>query len=243
MMTLLQIVQEVCRRQGLPQPQTIVKNTDATVQQLLGFANEVRDELFARYSWQGVQISTQFPAQNQYNQGSVYTLFPGFKWIVPESFWDFTNRVPVGGPMNSEDWERALALPFTGPYYRYRIQGNNLLLFPAPPAAHTFAVEYLSENCIQQSAANGSTVSKYWSYDDDTPLVNDTIFILGIRWRWRSEKGLPYLEHHKAYEVVVNEMMGHDGGKRKLDIADGVGDAIQPGIWIPAGNWPVGSGN
>jgi hypothetical protein len=245
MMNLLQIVQEVCRRQGINQPSTVVANSDTTVQQLLGFANEVVDEVVTRYGWQAVQIPVTFVAVNQLQQFNVYTQFPGFKWIVPETFWDMTARIPVGGPMSDEDWERALALPFTGPFYRYRIFQNNLQLFPAPPGAgsqHTFALEYQSQAMIQQ-AGTPATYSQYWTADTDTPLIPDRLFILGLRWRWRSEKGLPYSEHHRTYEMALNDLAGHDGGKRKLDIADGAGDAIRPGVWVPAGNWNLTNGS
>src|ERR1700761_6124888 len=135
MMTLLQIVQEVCRRQGITQPQLVVANTDTTIQQLYGFANETLDEVSARQGWTGVQVATTFIGQPTFSQGNVYTLFGGgYKWIVPETFWDLTSRIPVGGPMSEEDWARAVAMPFTGPFYRYRIQQNNLLFYPAPPA-------------------------------------------------------------------------------------------------------------
>ena len=51
-MSLLTIVQRVCRLVSLPVPTTVVTSTDLVVQQLYALANEEGEELADAYDWQ-----------------------------------------------------------------------------------------------------------------------------------------------------------------------------------------------
>jgi len=64
------------------------------------------------------------------------------------------------------------------------------------------------------------------------------LLLLGLRWRWKEEKGLPYMESFRLYEAAVAEAAGADGTKQPMSMNEGAG-MIQPGVFVPAGNWSI----
>jgi len=236
-MTLLQIIQEFCRRTGLSVPTIIVASRDDQLVQLWGLANEVVEDLVRRHSWTELQREAVFTSVAGGDQGAIATLADvGFLKVLNETIYDRTRRLPVFGPRTPQEWQAIKALPMSGPFYQYRFRQGHLLITPDMPVGHTMAFEYASEAAIL--AADGTTYKTAFSADDDTLVLNKTLLLLGLRWRWKEEKGLPYLESFRAYEAAVAEASGSDGTKQPLSMSE-TSPAIQPGIFVPAGNWSL----
>lgn len=245
-MSLLTLVQKFTLRTALPKPATVVGNTDAQVQQMLTLLEEECIELAARYQWAGLINEATFLTKAQEDQGTLASLGSGptttnaLRYILNQNMWNRTLRLPVFGPVNSPDWQELKAFTNTGPFYQYRIRGvttgaqASLLFNPSPTAGHTVAFEYVSSNwCL-----NGTTPAQVFVADADTILLPESLVALGLRWRWKKEKGLNYGEDFASYERMVMDAMGRDGTKKTLNMANPTSE-IRPGIWVPAGNWPL----
>lgn len=160
----------------------------------------------------------------------------GFNYIKNETIWDRTDKLPIIGPLNSQDWQALKGFVSTGPRYQYRIRGGKLLINPTPTAGHTFAFEYISKNWILDN--DGSTYKQYFTEDTDTILLPENLVLSGLRWRWLREKGLPYADIHRMYEDQVRDALGRDGGKKTLAM-DGAVPRTGPGIYVPQGSWSL----
>lgn len=238
-MTLLQIVQEFCQRNGLTVPLIVMASQDDQLTQLVGLANEVCEDIVRRRSWTTLQYEAVFTSVAGEDQGEVAALAPNaFLKILNDTIFDRTRRLPVFGPRSPQQWQAIKALPMSGPYYQYRIQQGRLKVTPAMPAGHTMAFEYASEGAVQDNSTATPTVKAFFTRDDDTFLLDKSLLLLGLRWRWKEEKGLPYMESFRLYEAALAEAMGADGTKASLTMSESAG-MIQPGIFIPAGNWSV----
>lgn len=238
-MTLLQIIQEFCLRTGLTKPQIVVQSQDDQLLQLYALANEVCEDLVRRHSWTGLTYETTFPSVAGEDQGAIETLAPhAFLKILNETIFDRTRQLPIFGPRTASQWQFEKAVPASGPFYQYRIRGGHLLIDPAMPAGSTLAFEYASEGVIENTEGPAPVIKAFFTSDADVFLLNKSLLILGLRWRWKEEKGLPYLESFRAYEAAVAEAAGADGTKSPLSM-DESSNQIQPGIFVPAGNWSV----
>lgn len=236
-MTLLQILQEFCIRTGLVKPLIVMQSQDDQLLQLTGLANEVITDLVRRRAWTELQTESTFTSIAGGDQGAVDTLAPaGLLKILNETIYDRTRRLPVFGPRSPQAWQAIKAMPMAGPYYQYRIRGGRLLITPDMPAGHTMAFEYASKSAIL--AADGTTLKEYFTADDDSFLLDSALLQLGLRWRWKEEKGLPYMESYRLFEAAVSEAMGADGTKPVLSMADSF-PLVTPGVFIPSGNWSV----
>ena len=60
MSTLLQNIQDVCLELGIPSPNTVVGNSDESVQQLKALMNRIGDTLTTENDWQGLVKEYRF---------------------------------------------------------------------------------------------------------------------------------------------------------------------------------------
>lgn len=238
-MTLLQIVREFCQRQGLTGPQIVMSSQDDQLTQIVGLANEICEDLVRRHSWTSLQYEAVFTSVAGEDQGAITDLAPNaFLKILNETIFDRTRRLPVFGPRSPQQWQALKALPMSGPFYQYRIQQGRLKINPDMPAGHIMAFEYASEGVVQDNSTATPTVKAFFTRDDDTFLLDKSLLLLGLRWRWKEEKGLPYMESFRLYEAAVAEAAGADGTKQPMSMNEGSG-MIQPGVFVPAGNWSI----
>jgi hypothetical protein len=236
MMTLLEILKEFARRNGLPVPSLVFSSQDDGMLQLAGVANEVVEDLITnRGVWTELQKEATWVLTAVEDQGSLDTLAPyGFKWMIKDTFWDRTQGLPVTGPVSPTEWQMIKGSVSANPYLRYRMRGKRLLLTGTLTAGHSMAFEYASDFSVL--AANGTTYKKLFTADDDTFVLNETLLFAGLNWMWRRKKGFAYSEEFRTYELLCASLKGHDGTKPDLQM-DGVETGVRPGIFVPTGDW------
>ncbi len=237
-MSLLTIIQAVAKRTAIPSPATVLGNTDTQIVQLQALLEEEGADLARRGAWQGITFEATHTTVATESQGAITSIATnGFNYIKNQTIWDRTDRLPVLGPIDSQDWQALKAVQMTGPRYQFRIRGGLLLVNPVPTAGHSWAFEYVSQNWIL--AADGVTYKQLFTLDTDTVLLPESLLILGLRWRWMREKGLDYSELFRTYEMQVKDALGRDGGKPILHCDEHAYQGPKPGIWVPPGNWSV----
>ncbi len=234
-LTCLEIIQEACLRIGILQPNAAVTSQDAQIKQLVAIANQEGIALAKRCDWQVLQAEATFTTLAAQLQGAVSTLAPGLKYIVNDTIWNRTQRVPVKGSKSPQEWQEMVAMNLTSPYSQYRVKGDSLYFYPIPSAGHTCAFEYLSKNWITLSA--GGTGYR-WANDLDVPLLDEDLLLAGIVWRWEKTKGLEYAEDFATYEKDVANAIARDGSKPVLNMGGGR-DTFAPVAVVPAGSWNV----
>ena len=234
-MSTLTIIREVCKRVGLPVPNTATGSTDPQVNQLLAILNEEGQELAQRHAWQALNQEATFTTVATEIQGTLNSIAPGLKYIINDTIWNRDLKRPVFGPITEQRWQQLKAMTMQGPWNQYRIIGNQIKFLPAPSAGQTCYFEYVSKNWCYDTT--GVTKSSF-TLDDDEPYLDEQILQLGLEWRWKSAKGLEYAEKFNTYERRVMDAIGRDGGRDTLNLADMKYD-IYPGITVPSGSWSV----
>ena len=240
-MTLLEVITEFCQRTGLEAPLVICASTDLSALQFKGLANEVITDITGRgNSWPLLQKQATWtsPGTAGGSQGTLATLFPyGFKYIIPATAYDRTDRRILFGPKSPQLWQESLALPFTGPFYAYRIWQGSFYIQPDLEIGHTIALEYASDWAIQATAAGA--YKRRFTADTDVFVLDEEMLLMGLRWKWKKEKGLTFVTEKLEYESYLAQCMGNDGTKGELNMNGPVQPEIKPGIWVSAGNWPL----
>lgn len=116
-LALLDIVQEFCKRRGLPIPATVVSSTDDTIQQIWGLLNEGVEQIVDRAEWPTLQIRYTFYHRNS-PVGDTVALdlrelnanFPDFETMLNYTLWDVNSKRQVVGPLSPVEWETLLNL-------------------------------------------------------------------------------------------------------------------------------------
>lgn len=236
MATLLVTIQEICRRFAITVPGTVIGSTDKQVVQLYSILQEGLDELSGRGAWERLVNEASWTTTATESQGALTTLATnGFKYILPQTLWDRTEKLPLLGPISGREWQALKAIVITGPRYSFRLRGGLFIVTPAPPAGHTWVFEYVSSNYIL--AVDGTTYKKRFTADTDEILLPDDIVQVMLRWRWMREKKLDYAEEFNTCERMVINAIGRDGVKPVLWMDQHGSHGPQPGVFIPSGTW------
>lgn len=237
-MTLLEIVQRHCRRTGLTVPTLVVSSPEAQIQMCLELLHEDLDELTQRHKWQALSTEATWTSLAGSDQGALRTLAPGIvnDWIIENTFYDRTGNQRFVGPLNPQEWASLQSLGVSTNSHVWRILERSVRLDSAFPAGNTLAFEYISNKAVV--ATDGTTTKQYFTLDDDEPLLDATLHLAGLRWRWKREQGLSYDEDFRRYEEMVANAMGRDGGRRVIDGGKTIG-VPNAGITVPIGDWPL----
>ncbi len=233
-MTMLTVVQRFCTRTGLTSPATVYGTTDPQIRQVLALLEEEGTDLSKRGDWNELTFEATHTTTAVEDQGAITTIASnGFNYIKNGTIWDRDLRLPVY-VIDGANWQAAKAMDLTGPRYQARIRGGKLISNPVPTAGHTWAFEYISKNWIL--GADGTTYKEYFTLDTDTILLPESIILMGLRWRWKKEKGLEYAEDFRTYEDQVMDALSRNGMKRTLNMGN-TESVVSPGVVVPLGSW------
>jgi len=232
-MNLLSLVQAFCDRTALSCPSSVISSSDAKINQIRALLEEEVNDLASRHNWQGLTREATFTTIAAEDQGNINTIASqGYKSIVNNTIWDRTDHLPCA-IMDGVAWQTIKGFSNVGIRWKFRLRGDKLLLAPTPPAGHSWAFEYQSKWGIVD--ADTGLLKQFFTKDTDTLMLQDTLHLEGLRWRWRREKSLDYAEYFNTYEMQVKAAMGEDGGAPNLNFnaGFGIGHAIpQEGSWF-----------
>lgn len=233
-MSLLTIVQNVCRLTNLRVPDEVVNSTDTQVQQLFALANEALVELGKSHPWQVLTREHEFLTVAAEEQPGA--LPSDFDWELNNTIFNRTTRLTLIGPITPQLWQAIKAQPqLNRVYLCWRQRNNAVLMTPTPSAGDTIAFEYMSNNYAETSG--GTAIPEFASDTDTTPL-SERLVQLSLRWRFLSAKNLDYAEAYRTYETQLQMQQAKDGGTTQLNITG----STTWGLWgfpnLPLGNFP-----
>lgn len=237
-MSVLSLVQQHCRIHGLNTPATVVGSTDTTVKQLYGLLLQLMDEIVEESKFNVTTCEAVFTAVAAEDQGAIQSYATqGYQWAYPNTFFDRTLRRPLYGPLSEVEWQQIKALPNPGPFYKFRIRGDHILINPAPAAPlSTIAFEYASSWAVYDS---GGTLKAAITADTDYFVFPENTLLRGLAYRWKQVKGLPYQSDETKYYNLLNNYIARDKVKPDIDLSHPHPREIKPGVFVPSGNWNV----
>lgn len=216
-MSLLSLIADTCDLIGIARPTSVVSSTDQQVRQLLGLAKLEGDELAESANWQALVNEHTFVTTATAAQTN--TPVPDdLRAFLPDTFFNRTTARQVVGPITPQQWQILQARPVQGRVYlTFRQREGSFLMSPTPTAGETIAYEYISSYWVKSSA--GVAKAAYTS-DDDQTYLDEKLIKLGLVWRWKAAKGLPYAEDMETYERAVQKAAGEDGGSASLSMVN-----------------------
>lgn len=239
-MSALSIIQDFCNIHGLTVPSTIIGATDTQTNQLLAILNEMLEDIVVESKYQVVTrecLTTLTAGENQGPMSSLGGGLFGYYQANFETFFDRTLRRPLYGPLSDREWQELKALPNPGPFYKFRILGDCLLINPVPTAPFsTIAFEYMSTFLVTDASG---TPKGTVTADTDIFALPEHIIRKWMMFRWKQIKGLPYQEDMQRGFDMLNNYITRDKVKTRINVAYPDQTLIKPGVFVPSGNWPV----
>lgn len=232
-MTVLSMVQSVCRRVGIPTPSLVVSATDETVLRLLELAQEEGREL-ARYGdWRVLRKEKTFTTVAAETQTDT-PLPADLGGFIDNTFWNRTASRRLTGPLTSDQWQTIKANSGPASTDSFYLRGTSWLMSPVPAASQTIAYEYRSSYWCESS---GGTDQEYWQADTDVGLISERLMGLGLLWRFKQSRGLDWQTDHEKYMFEVNDALAKDSPRQVVDLRGS--PLISRGIGVPEGSWAL----
>lgn len=225
--TLKEIVQFAAKRLLMPVPETIVDNSDPGVMQYLALLQEEVDDSLSDHDW-----SELIKPWTITSTGTNYTAAP-----LPSDYGRMLksgglvrsmNRVDLIGPVSSTEWLKLTMYGSTLVTGAWRLFGGKMDVYGIG-SGDTVQTEYVSRNFVLD--ADGVTSKADWTADTDTPLIDDTIFRLGLVWRWKRAKGLDFSREYDAYNAQKEQIIAHDRGLRSVPTARSFRTGLPDNFW------------
>jgi len=208
----------------------VVGSTDAQIIQIYSILEEEGLDLSGRGSWQVLTLEATHTTIANESQGFIADIADvGFRYIKQDTFWDRTENLPLL-IMDGPDWAAEKGFAATAPRYMARIRSGELIVTPTPVAGNTWAFEYVTWNWINNNQ------KRHFTSDSDTIDLPDPIVTVGLRWRWKKEKGFEYAEDFSTYEKLVDDALSREGLKKVL-YQDRSERQRYPRIVVNQGSW------
>lgn len=231
--TVLAVVQSFCRLYAMPVPTALQGSSDAGALQMRELIQEVCEYIWRHSDWQECSRRASWASIAGEDQGAISTLFSeNFFKIIPSTFWDFTIRQPLQGPISDERWQGMKSLNPQGPLYSFKVTNNRLLVTSTMPAGHTLTLFYKTKNWMTSSGIPGAA----FLTDSDTCFFSDHLIKAGMRAFWLRIKQMPHAAEFSQFEDMLM-MEASSGTVRPILRMDDSGQSPMYGITIPIGNW------
>lgn len=240
-MSLLTMVQASAQIIGITAPATVIGNSNPQVGELLACAQDEGFDLMRRGQWQVLDTVTTFSAiatqQGSYNYAIQTGAVPSdYDRFIQETFWNYTRKRPLFGPVTAQEWQNLIAWTSSPVVDTFRFVGNNIWITPAPVSGDVMAFEYISKNWCQSSAGSGQD---QWLADTDTGILDETIMKLGVVWRFKQKKGLPFQADYDKWDSRARQALVQDMPQRTINFGDAYSTGRRPGIAVPEGSWNI----
>lgn len=225
-----EIVNRVLAVLGLARITNVASSSDATARQMWALLGECGQDLLDEADWQILNKTYEFTT----DAGVEYALPSDLQRFVNSTSWNNTSRIPMIGPMNSQQWRmlQARQLGGTTLSLQYVIEGGKIKLYFAPTPAQTLTIDYISRGWVRDGA-DPDTFRDQLVTDSDIVLFPPRLMVAYLKHRWRDAKGFDTTASYVEYRNQLEMAKSNDAPKRDLNLA---GRAAYPYLGI--GNLP-----
>jgi hypothetical protein len=230
MATLLSLCTEVIEGiDSFDAPSSIVGNDDPSAVLLKNIASQVGRELVRDVRWEVLKTPYSFATVAS---TSAYSVPADFGRFANLTFWNTSENQPLIGPLSAVDWA-ALTRGITviGIRYAFAMYGGFINITPTPTAVQNIGYDYYSKYFCTNS---GGTAIENWAADSDIWRLDSDLAVLGMRYRFRARKGLPFSEEKADYLQAIKSLQFDDSPKALIDVS-GLPRGKYDGI--PSGNF------
>lgn len=212
-LSILEILQRVCRIIGEDEPDVAVANTEAIYKKLLTFSNETIEELIRRVDW---PILADYFDITGTGDNDTFNSAVGFDRLAKgnavvivgelDSGGDPVDGDAIRGTLSTSEW--ASLTPVEGTPRLFRQQNTFFSFWPYPDTETSIRIYYQSNLWC----SNGTDA---WVDDTDTPLVPSELVIMGMVWRFKRYIGTDFSDQMAEYEAALADYGASEGRVRR----------------------------
>lgn len=207
-MTLKELLNQTLAEVGFGEYTAFFSSSRPDALQVLALAKRELNDL-SKKPWQAL-IETHSLTMDTSTE---YDLPADFRQFVPDTA--FTESYAAEFPTSAEDWAYYDAKNLTtGINLRIRLMGDKIHM-SNPEDGQALRIEYISNYPV---AGAGGTRKQRFTADDDSIVLNDDLFMLGVNWRFRRAKGMEWQSYFADYQQMKRRELATDKNSRTLNM-------------------------
>ena len=205
-----QIINDALVEVGLSAVTDPFADTEANAVQMCTLLKSVGKEILSQREWTYMRAEATFTTvQGQ----SSYPLPSDFWYMVDQSGWNRTNRLPLGGPLSAQEWQflkaRLSGVVFT---VLFRPWAGNIHIYPdnPTPGGYVVAYEYISDGWVERPAIPVNTYHDFPVAADDIIRFDSLTVMRGLKLAWLKLHAFDTAYAQQDYNEALNRAMSAD---------------------------------
>lgn len=216
-MSLLTVFQQACTSGiALEKPAAVYGSTTREHIELANIANEMAAMIAASHEW---QILNKIAVITGDGTTEDFALPSDFDRMLDKSqLWSTSLETPLSPISDRDDWLELDIKTFDFVINAWILYAGEIHIKPALSTG--VQVKYFYQSNLW--GLNGSTPISEFTADTNTFRIDERLLKLGIIWKWREMKGLPYAEDLATYERLLAKLAMRDKGSRIIRLGKAV---------------------
>ena len=208
-MSLLTVFQQACTSGiALEKPSAVYGSTTREHIELANVANEMAAMIAASHEWQilnKIAVITGDGSTEDFALPADYD-----RQLDKSQLWSTSLETPLSPISDRDEWLGLDIKSFDFIINAWIIYAGEIHI--KQPLASAVEVKYFYQSNLW--GLNGATPISEFTADTDTFRIDERLLKLGIIWKWREMKGLPYAEDLATYERLLAKLAMRDKGSR-----------------------------
>lgn len=211
-MSLLTVFQDACTSGiALERPTAVFGSTVREHLELAALANEMAAMIASAHEWQVLQRIATITGDGTTVDFDLPSDFD--RMLTETQLWSSVIDGPLLPIRDRDDWLNAITKDYDFMANAWIIYAGQIHFRPALDAAET--VQYFYQSNLWGRNAASTNIAEFTA-DTDTFRLDERLLKLGIIWKWREMKGLPYAEDLATYEMWKEKLIHRDRGPSVL---------------------------
>jgi hypothetical protein len=210
-MTVLSVARNACLVLGIDQPNALLTNTDREYQELARLCNDTAKMIAEDFDWQKLQALNTITGD-----GSTAA------WDLPSDYlrmlqtgrlWSSRWIWAIEKITSTDIWLEHQVASYTNIAGEWIIYGDQFHFNPTLSNGETIKFYYIKDTIVTPSSGSAKTD---FTADDDSFSLSERLLELGIIWRWKKDKGLPFDAAKAEYDDLFTKLSARDSGSRTV---------------------------
>lgn len=192
-------------------------SNDPSFVKLRYLLNIAGEELVEAHPWEYLLKEHQIVTVD--GDTGVYDLPSNFAYMINQTGWERSQRVPLGGPLSSQDWAylKGRQLASNTLYASFRIAEGQFKVYPENPAAGLdINFEYVSNQWVR-SATEPFTYSDQVTAGDQTPIFHRTLLSRYLKLKFLEATGFDTTKAQDDFSQMFTFLTGTEKGAPVLN--------------------------
>lgn len=195
-------------------------STDPAFIQLIQLLTSTGRELYGMHEWN--MLNKTYTITTHSVDSGLYDLPADFGYIIEQTGWNPTNRLPLGGPLTPQNWEYLVStgLAKNTIYISFKInQGQFQILPQPPPEASVITFEYISRYWVAVTAAPTTPAQDSVQIATDVVLFEPILIVKFLKLRFLEAKGFDTTAAAGQFLNMFNSYTDKDVSAQTLNMS------------------------